>query len=132
MTRFIFPTKARAERHDVIAADGSEVRILVAASRASMIHVTLAPGAVSRAIAHRTVEEVWYVIAGAGRFWRRLADRDEVTELAPGVSIAIPTGTHFQFRADGDLPLETVAATMPPWPGDGEAYEVAGLWEPTV
>jgi len=22
--------------------------------------------------------------------------------------------------------------TMPPWPGDGEAYEVEGNWAPTV
>ena len=127
-----FPTKPRAARHDVIAPDGSEVRILVIAARASMIHVTLPPHAVSRAVAHRTVEEVWYVIGGTGRLWRRLGDCEEVTELLPGLSVAIPTGAHFQFRCDGDEPLEIVLATMPPWPGDGEAYAVLGRWEPTV
>jgi len=48
------------------------------------------------------------------------------------VSIAIPTGMHFQFRCDGAEPLEAVAATMPPWPGEGEAYVVEGKWPPTV
>jgi mannose-6-phosphate isomerase-like protein (cupin superfamily) len=127
-----FPTKPRAARHDVIAPDGSEVRLLVIAARASMIHVTLPPHAVSGAVAHRTVEEVWYVIGGTGRLWRRLGDCEEVTELLPGLSVAIPTGACFQFRCDGEEPLEIVLATMPPWPGDGEAYAVPGRWEPTV
>lgn len=131
MSTLIFPTKTLAIRHDTIAPDGSEVRLLVALSRASMIHVTLPPRAVARAVAHRTVEEVWYVVAGTGRLWRRLAEREEVTDLVPGVSIAIPTGTHFQFRSDSDA-LEIIAATMPPWPGDEEAYEVPGRWEATV
>jgi ribonuclease PH len=51
-----------------------------------------------------------------------------VTDLVPGLSVAIPTGAHFQFRNDGTQPLDIVAATMPPWPGDGEAYFVEGKW----
>jgi hypothetical protein len=35
---------------------------------------------------------------------------------------------HFQFRADGDGPLAAVGVTMPPWPGDHEAYHVPGPW----
>jgi hypothetical protein len=38
----------------------------------------------------------------------------------------------FQFRNDGSQPLDIIAATMPPWPGDREAYLVDGKWEPTV
>jgi mannose-6-phosphate isomerase-like protein (cupin superfamily) len=37
-------------------------------------------------------------------------------------------GTHFQFHATGKLPLAAVAITMPPWPGDNEAYFVSGAW----
>jgi mannose-6-phosphate isomerase-like protein (cupin superfamily) len=44
------------------------------------------------------------------------------------VCVTIPLGTHFQFRSLGNEPLAAVAVTMPPWPGDGEAYEVAGPW----
>src|SRR5215470_18210308 len=127
-----FATKVIAEAPDAIAPDGSEVRVLGASARGSMTAFWLAPGAISKAIAHRTVEEIWYFTAGRGRMWRRLGEAEEVTEVAPGVSITLPTGTYFQFRCDGGEPLEAVAVTMPPWPSADEAYPVAGKWEPTV
>ena len=127
-----FATRKISPAPDAIAPDGSEVRLLGSLPRGSMAVFRLAPGAVSKAVAHRTVEEIWYFTAGHGRMWRKLGDREEITEVAPGVSITIPTGTHFQFRCDGGEPLEAVAVTMPPWPGDDEAYSVAGRWEPTV
>lgn len=127
-----FDTKIANSAPDVIATDGCEVRVLCATSRGGMALFTLAPGKVARAVAHHTIEEVWFVTRGRGRMWRKANDREEVTELAPGVSISIPTGTHFQLSCDGDEPLEAVAATMPPWPGDGEAYIVAGKWASTV
>ena len=127
-----FDTRHIAEAPDAIAPDGSEVRLLGALARGSMAAFRLAPGCVSKAVAHRTVEEIWYFIAGQGRMWRRLGEAEEVTEVGPGVSVTIPTGVHFQFRCDGSEPLEAVAVTMPPWPGADEAYPVAGKWEPTV
>lgn len=93
-----------------------------------MAHFTLGAGRTSRAVAHRTVEEIWYVVSGTGEMWRKLGTREEVVALAPGVSVTIPIGTHFQFRATGSENLCAVAVTMPPWPGDGEAYEVTGAW----
>jgi mannose-6-phosphate isomerase-like protein (cupin superfamily) len=117
---------------DVIAPDGCEVRILVTTGRGSMAHFTLGPGEVSRAVGHRTVEEVWYFLSGRGRMWRRSEDRDEIVDVGPDVSLAIPLGAHFQLRNDGDAPLAAVAVTMPPWPGDDEAYFVDGKWPPTV
>jgi mannose-6-phosphate isomerase-like protein (cupin superfamily) len=116
----------------VTAPDGSEVRILCATERGSMISFTLRPGAVSKPVAHRTVEEIWYVVAGAGRLWRRFGGDEAVTDLAPGLSLTIPLGTQFQFRNEGAEALQLVAVTMPPWPGDDEAYAVAGLWEATL
>jgi len=116
---------------DAIAPDGSEVRILCATARGSMAHFRLPPGGVARAVAHRTVEEIWYVVAGTGRLWRRLGDATEITVLEPGVSATIPLGAQFQFRNDGEGPLDIVAMTMPPWPGMAEACLVAGLWPPT-
>jgi mannose-6-phosphate isomerase-like protein (cupin superfamily) len=127
-----FVTRKIAGPPDAIAPDGSEVRLLASLSRGSMAAFWLAPGAVSKAVAHRTVEEVWYFTAGHGRLWRSLGEREEVTEIAPGVSITVPSGTHFQFRCDGAEPLEAVAVTMPPWPGADEACFVSGIWEPTV
>jgi mannose-6-phosphate isomerase-like protein (cupin superfamily) len=108
------------------------VRLLCATARGSMARFTLRPGAVSEAVAHRTVEEIWFITGGRGRMWRRAGEREEVTDLAAGCSLTIPTGTHFQFRCDGAAPLEAVGVTMPPWPGDDEAYGVAGPWAATV
>ena len=112
----------------VVAPDGSEVRILCATARGSMIRFTLQPGAISKAVAHRTVEEIWYVVGRRGRLWRKLDDFEEIIDLAPGLSLTIPVGAHFQFRCDGDQPLEIVAVTMPPWPGDDETFNVSGVW----
>jgi mannose-6-phosphate isomerase-like protein (cupin superfamily) len=108
------------------------VRILVATPRGSMAHFTLGPGQVARAVAHRTVEEIWYFLAGKGRMWRCSGEREEVTEVVPGLSLTIPLGTRFQLRNDGEAPLAAVAVTMPPWPGEDEAYVIEGRWPASV
>ena len=97
-----------------------------------MAHFTLGAGQVSRAVAHRTVEEVWYFLSGHGRMWRRQGTWQETVEVTAGVSVSIPLGTHFQLRNDGAEPLAAVAVTMPPWPGDDEAYLVEGKWPASV
>ena len=127
-----FETRALSGPPDHIAPDGSEIRVLAATARAGLAHIRLAPGAVTVAVAHRTVDELWYVTAGRGRIWRRFGEREEIVAVGPGDSISLPLGTHFQFRADGDVPLEAIAATIPPWPGADEAFPVAGVWTPTV
>lgn len=111
-----------------LAPDGSEVRELARLAGGTMAHFTLPPGASSKAVKHRTVEEIWFILAGRGRMWRRGADGERVTDLTPGLSITIPLGTAFQFRNDGDGPLTAVAITMPPWPGANEAVFVDGVW----
>lgn len=117
---------------DAMAPDGSEVRLLSRTSRGSMAHFALAPHAVSKAVAHKTVEEIWCFVRGHGRMWRRLENTEEVTEVTAGLSVSIPRGTRFQFRNDGEEPLEAIGVTMPPWPGADEAFEVEGVWEPTA
>lgn len=115
-------------RVDTLAPDGSEIRLLPALPGGSMVHCSLPPGAVSLAVAHRTVEELWYVVGGTGELWRRLGDVAQVDALGPGVALSIPLGTHFQFRNPGNAPLELIIVTMPPWPGEDEAYRVADHW----
>jgi mannose-6-phosphate isomerase-like protein (cupin superfamily) len=127
-----FTTRQVSVAPDVIAPDGSEVRILCRTERGSMAHFTLPPGVVAKAVTHRTVDEVWYVLAGRGRMWRRQGDQEEVVELRAGLSLTIPLGTHFQFRADADDRLEAVGVAMPPWARDDEAYVVDGPWQPTT
>ncbi|MGH7094484.1 MAG: cupin domain-containing protein [Stellaceae bacterium] len=106
--------------------------MLCATAGGSMATFALAPGAVTRAVAHGTIDEIWYVCTGEGRVWRRSHDAEEVTDLVPGLSLTIPVGTAFQFRCDGAVPLRIVAATLPPWPGDGEAQAVSGKWIATL
>jgi mannose-6-phosphate isomerase-like protein (cupin superfamily) len=128
----MFQTRRVAETADAIAPDGSEVRLLCTTARGSMAHFRLSRGAVANAVAHRTVEELWYVVAGKGRMWRSLAGAGEkLTLLEPRVSLTVPVGMHFQFRCDGEQPLDIVAVTMPLWPGPDEAYLVAGKWPPS-
>ena len=109
-----------------MAPDGSDVRVLLRLGRGSMAHFELAHGRVSRAVAHRAVDELWYILGRPWPMWRRQGDRQQTVPLRPGTCLSIPAGTHFQFRADGDGPLTAVGVTMPPWPGDGEACEVPG------
>jgi mannose-6-phosphate isomerase-like protein (cupin superfamily) len=124
----LFETLALAEAPLVKAPDGSDVRPLVSLAGGSLAHFELAPGKTSIAVAHRSVEEIWFVTGGRGEMWRKGQEREEITPLAAGVSLTIPAGTAFQFRSFGTEPLTMVAITMPPWPGEGEAYEVAGTW----
>ena len=109
-----------------IAPDGSDVRVLLILAGGGMAHFQLAAGAISRATRHRTVEEIWYIVAGRGRMWRQQEGRTETVDLVPGTCLTIPLGTAFQFRADGEVPLEAIGATMPPWPGADEAMFVDG------
>ena len=127
-----FDTKRIGAAPDAIAPDGSEVRVLCELSRGGMAVFSLPPQAVSRAVGHHTVEEVWYVISGHGRMWRKLGEIEEIVDLDPGTSLTLPTGTHFQFCCEGHEPLMAVGATMPPWPGPGEAFFVEGKWRSTL
>ena len=113
------------------APDGSAVRVLLGVAGGTLAHFELRPGQTSRAAAHRTVEEIWYVLAGSGELWRKQGDREEVVALAPGVCATLPRGTHFQFRASRDASVSIVAATIPRWPGNREVEHVPGPWPPS-
>ena len=123
-----FQTTRLPSAVDAMAPDGSEVRILCSGSRGSMAHFSLPGGQVSQAVAHRSIEEVWYFLAGRGRFWRQAGAEQDIVDVSEGVSISIPPGTHFQFRNDGEEALTAVGVSMPPWPGEDEAYAVEGVW----
>ncbi len=127
-----FETKAPGEKPDAIAPDGTAVRLLASLAGGSFAHFELPAGAVSHAVTHRTVEEIWYFVAGVGQLWRRQGETESVVDVRPGVCLTIPLGTDFQFRADPTAPLAFVAVTMPPWPGETEAFRIEGCWEATV
>jgi len=97
-----------------------------------MAHFALPPHGVARAVRHRTVDELWFILSGRGRMWRCDSDAEDVVGLEHGVSLAIPCGMSFQFRSDSAEPLHAVGVTMPPWPGDDEACFVQGPWAATL
>jgi mannose-6-phosphate isomerase-like protein (cupin superfamily) len=128
-----FDTKRLPATRDLVAADGSVVRILLSLRGGSMAHFELPPGQTSKAVTHRTVDEIWFVLSGRGEMWRAQQGQPESTvPLEAGVCLTIPVGTRFQFRSIGTRPLSVVGVTMPPWPGEGEAVLVEGKWEATV
>ncbi len=140
---FTPPMGHRSVEPDVIAPDGSEIRLLIdhrhAAVGASVVEVTLPAGQVSRPVYHRTVEEVWYILEGTGIVWRCPPAADEsllvpALPVAPGDALVIPVGWMFQFSADESGNLRFLCVTMPPWPGNDEAQPAGtgGLGSPTV
>ena len=132
----------RNQAADVIAPDGSDIRLLIdqqhGAGRASLCEVTLAAGGVSRPVWHRTVEEIWYVLAGHGRVWRspegENLESEQIVDVGPGDAVAIPTGWRFQFSADASEEIQFLCYTSPPWPDPDEAVLVdsGGLGKATV
>lgn len=136
------PPVGRRSDEAIVAPDGSEVRLLLTdadgATRCSMVEVTIGAGKTSRPVRHRTVEEAWYVLSGAGEVWRcppgvRATEVPSVRVVA-GDALVIPRGWGFQFRAEADSDMRFVCVTMPAWPGMDEAVEVpeGGLGEPTL
>ena len=129
-------TAALPAERTTLAPDGSEIRELLQLRGGSVVHCTLPAGNTTVAVCHRTVEEIWYILAGAGELWRRDerqesgngGARETVTALRPGLAVSLPLGVSFQFRTTGAAPLQFLICTMPPWPGPDEAIPVAGKW----
>jgi mannose-6-phosphate isomerase-like protein (cupin superfamily) len=127
-----FELKQLGKGVDGIAPDGTALRLLLNLAGGSLAHFELPAAAVSHAVAHRTIEEIWFVVEGRGEIWRRQGGVERVDALEPGTALTIPLGTAFQFRAAAAAPLAFVAIAMPPWPGMDEAIPVEGPWAPTV
>lgn len=123
-----FKTMRLPAAADVVAPDGSNVRILLGLPGGSMAHFELLPRQTSTAVTHKTVEEIWYFLSGRGEMWRRCGPDEAVVTVEARVCVTIPLGTHFQFRCLGNEPLTAVAITLPPWPGPEEAVVVPGKW----
>jgi len=127
-----FADKHLPVQPDAVAPDGSDVRLLLQLGRGSMAHFELGPGQTSKAVVHRTVEEIWYFLSGRGQMWRQQQGASHIVDVYPGICLTVPVGTRFQFRSFGFEPLAAIGVTMPPWPGEDEAIVVQGEWQPTV
>ena len=73
--------------YDMHAPDGAEVRVLLQLNGGGMAHFQLGAGRISRAVAHHSVEELWYVLDGTGQMWRRQGDREETVDLIDRKSV---------------------------------------------
>ena len=127
----MFQTRRLPEAYDYLAPDCSEIRLLPEVEGGGLAHCLLPSGAVSRAVVHQTVEEIWYFISGAGQVWRKQGTTEHITDVGPGTGLSIPVGTQFQFRNSGNDPLCFIVATIPRWPGPQEASPVEGFWQAT-
>jgi mannose-6-phosphate isomerase-like protein (cupin superfamily) len=120
--------KVLGNKYDYVAPDGSEIYLLSNGTHGSLCQCLLPEGAVSLAVLHKTVEELWYVLDGEGEVWRsRLCD-DVPVLVRNGSSLVIPPQVPFQFRNTGTGSLKFLITTMPPWPGAHEFRSEKGFW----
>jgi mannose-6-phosphate isomerase-like protein (cupin superfamily) len=119
-------TKQVPKNYDYQAPDGSEIRLLLEVKGGGLCHCTLPVGGVSKAVKHKTVDEVWYFISGKGIVWRKNGSIEDEINVKRGTSISIPVGTHFQFKNIGKMPLKFIILTSPCWTGAEEAVSVIG------
>src|SRR5258707_5264725 len=101
---------------DVAAPDGSDVRVLLQLDRGGMAHFELGAGRTSVAVAHHSVDEIWYILRGHGEMWRRQGDRRETGLLEPGTCGSISPRARLPIRATAPGPLPAATPAMPPPP----------------
>jgi len=119
----IFNLPVAADQRGV---DGLSVRLLACHARAGLTHCTLGVGSISRAVRHRAVDVLWFVLAGQADVWRSVDGLEQVDRFVGGNSVHVAAGVSYQLRAITDISLLVV--TSPPWPGPEEAIVVDGIW----
>lgn len=97
-----------------ITKDTSTIREILAPRnscivRQSLAEATLAPGASTEAHYHPNTEEIYYLLSGTGI----MAIEEEIREVVPGDSIAIPPGARHQIRNSGEVALVFLCCCVP-------------------
>ena len=121
----------RSEKPNAIAPDGAEIRVLIdrpqGATRLSLAEARVKPGERTACASHRTIEEIWYIVRGMGRFHRQMPDgsEEQAAEVVPGDALLIPTGYRFWVENTGAGDPVFLCCGTPPWPGPDEAV----VWE---
>lgn len=89
--------KKLAEKYDYLAPDGSEIRLLISSSLASLDHLIVKPKTVSRAGYHKSVQEKWYIIRGEGKIWLKKYNQEQIIKLEPGFLFRLILMSIFSF-----------------------------------
>ena len=108
-----------SEREPFVTRDGSTVREIAGppsqtASNQSLAEATVAPGAQTIEHYHRTSEEVYRFLSGAGRM--RL-DAEE-SDVRGGETVVIPPGSRHKLWNPGPEPLVLLCICSPPYSHD--------------
>src|SRR5580700_2134443 len=104
-----------------VAPDGSDVRELLQLARGSMAHFELRAGRVSRAVAHRSVEEIWYILNGNGQ----MRTRSPYPRFAPPYPRST---TPASFRSSPRLPLVPACGSFVDWLTHTETWAGSRAW----
>jgi mannose-6-phosphate isomerase-like protein (cupin superfamily) len=125
----IFEFKTLGDKPDYLAPDTSEIRLLPFFNKGGLCHCLLPIGGVTKAVKHKTVDEIWYCLSGKGIIWQKNSSMETEHEFSVGNSFTIPCGNSFQFKNIGSEPLCILISTMPKWPGAEEALPSSGKWD---
>src|SRR3954471_17024465 len=96
-----FTTTRLPKAPAAVAPDGTDVRLLLQLKQGSFAHFELAPGRTSFAVAHRTIEEIWFFLAGRGQVWRRNRCRRRQSRSMQASASQFPSGPSSSFVALG-------------------------------
>jgi mannose-6-phosphate isomerase-like protein (cupin superfamily) len=107
------------DRESFITADGSSIRELAGipsgnSSHQSLAEATVPPGGETVEHFHRTSEEIYHFVAGAGRM--RLGA--EEADVRAGDTVVIAPGLHHQLLNPGSEPLVLLCCCAPPYSDD--------------
>ncbi len=99
-----------------VTADGSLIRELFGPATTpgrnqSLAEATIPTGQATQRHYHRDAEEIYFIVAGAGRMELDGVERD----VAPGDAILIPPGAWHQITTVGDEALRLLCACSPPY-----------------
>ncbi len=105
ITQYPWETKQVPQDRDYLAPNGSEMQLLPEVGGGDPSYCTLPVGGVSKAVSHRTVDEIRCFVFGKGHVWPKRGCQKSAGEAAPGSCLTIPCATTFRFRNTGDESL---------------------------
>ena len=107
------------EREPYVTRDGSTVREIAGpapgnAANQSLAEATVPAGGETAEHYHRSSEEIYAFVSGAGRMWLG----DEETEVRAGDVVVIPPGTRHKLCSGRAEPLVLLCCSSPPYSHD--------------